>query len=150
MKLRTLLFSLFFVLVALPIKAEEPDYLGMLAQESEIKAIATIANVNKMTYNSDGTFTLVTFKRIYAVTPYTPKQFVGACKILDAKWQKRIKDHIYYKPRRGQKVYVTVSTDGGAITSMTPMDAELDHVVRNEPYRIEYRHGRAVIAQDNF
>jgi len=116
-----------------------------LAEESEIKAIATVSKVQRMSHNSDGTFTRVSFKRIYAVTPFTPKTFIGGCKILDSKWQKRIEGFVYFRPKRGQKVYVTITTNGGAITSFTPIDAELDHVVRKEPNRLSYSQGRAGI-----
>lgn len=141
-----LFLSLFFVLCSVfPVNASETDYLALLAEESEIKAIATVAGVHKMSRNGDGTFTRVTFKKVYAVTPYTPKSFVGGCKIYEQAWQKRSKDMVYFKPRKGQRVYVTVTTNGGAITSYTPISPELDHVVRKEPHRLAYHHGKAKI-----
>jgi hypothetical protein len=146
MKIRTLLPILLLLALALPAQGQETDYLSMMAQDSEIKAIATVAKIQVMAHNSDGTLKNVTFKNVYAITPYVPKTFVGGCKTFAGGWQKRAEGMIYFNPRPGQKVYVTVTTNGGAITSFTPMNAALDHVVRNEPYRLSYSHGRATIA----
>ena len=149
MKIRTLLPILLLLVLALPAQAQETDYLSMMAQDSEIKAIATVAKIQVMAHNSDGTLKNVTFKKVYAITPYVPKTFVGGCKTFVGGWQKRAKGMIYFNPRPGQKVYVTVTTNGGAITSFTPINAALDHVVRNEPYRLTYSHGRASIQPRN-
>jgi len=145
MKFRTLLFSLFFLLAVLPAQADGTDYLAMMAEDSEIKAIATVTKVQRMSNNSDGTFKRVYFKRIYAVTPYTPKTFIGGCKTLESGWQKRAEGMVYFRPKPGQKVFVTVTTNGGAITSFTPITPELDHVVRNTPQRLTYSHGKASV-----
>lgn len=125
--------------------AQDTDYLSMMAQESEIKAIATVSRVQVMGNNADGTLKNVTFKNVYAITPYVPKTFVGGCKTLESRWQKRAEGMVYFNPKPGQKVFVTVTTNGGAITSMTPLSAALDHVVRNEPQRLAYAHGKASI-----
>jgi hypothetical protein len=145
MKIRTLLSILFVLALALPARGQDPDYLSIMAQESEIKAIATVAKIQVMAHNSDGTLKNVTFKKIYAITPYVPKTFIGGCKTFVGGWQKRAEGMIYFNPRPGQKVFVTVTTNGGAITSFTPLNAALDHVVRNEPHRLTYSHGRAAI-----
>ena len=145
MKFHILIPLLLMLAAALPARAQDADYLSMMAQESEIKAIATVAKVQVMANNADGTLKNVTFKTVYAITPYVPKNFVGGCKTLESNWQKRAQGMIYFNPKPGQKVFVTVTTNGGAITSLTPMSAALDHVVRNEPYRLIYSHGKASI-----
>ncbi|MDC0336150.1 hypothetical protein OAN24_04585 [Pseudodesulfovibrio sp.] len=143
MKLQFLIISLFIALTAPMVNAGEPDYLALLAEESEIKAIAVVSHVQRMSRNSDGTFMRVSFKRKYAVTPYTPKKFVGGCKTMENNWQKRAQGTVYFKPRKGQTVYVTITTNGGAITSYTPINAQLDAVIRREPHRVAYSKGRA-------
>lgn len=148
MKLRTALILL-AVLALTPfartVAAQEHDYLSMMARESEIKAIATVSRVQVMGNNADGTLKNVTFKNVHAITPYVPKTFVGGCKTLESSWQKRAEGMVYFNPKPGQKVFVTVTTNGGAITSLTPLSAALDHVVRNEPHRLAYAHGKASI-----
>lgn len=148
MKIRSFVVGLFFLLAVMPsmsVVAGEPDYLAMMAEDSEIKAIATVSKVKIMSRNGDGTFKRVTFKRIYAVTPYTPKSFIGGCKTLESAWQKRGDGMVYFKPKPGQRVFVTITSNGGAITSFTPISPELDHVVRNEPHRLAYSRGKASI-----
>ena len=144
MKFCTILLAA-LLLLAVPVAAQETDYLSIMARESEIKAIATVAKVQVMANNADGTLKNVTFKTVYAITPYVPKSFIGGCKTLESRWQQRATGMVYFDPKPGQKVYVTVTTNGGAITSLTPMSAALDHVVRNEPHRLTYSHGKASI-----
>ncbi len=126
----TLIYMKFYIAIAFflllfpapLVHAGELDYLALLAEDSEIKAIGEVASIKRVSGSSDGTFVQVTFKRIYAVTPYIPNNFVGGCKTLEHSWQKRSGDMVYFKPRKGQKVFVTISTNGGAITSYTPHD----------------------------
>ena len=145
MKFRIFFLAALLLLAAFPVAAEETDYLAIMARESEIKAIATVSKVQVMANNADGTLKNVTFKTIYAITPYVPNNFIGGCKTLESQWQKRAAGMVYFNPKPGQKVFVTVTTNGGAITSLTPMNAALDHVVRNESYRLTYSHGKASI-----
>lgn len=145
MKIYASIITLFLLLGAASALAEDTDYLAMLAEESEIKAIAVVANVRTVSRNGDGTFLQVTFKRKYGVTPYIPTKFVGGCKRMDNGWQKRAPGTVYFKPRKGQEVYVTVTTNGGAITSYTPITPYLERIIRNEPQRLAYSKGRASV-----
>lgn len=144
--LSALLLVLFLVPAA---HAADLDYLSLMAEESEIKAIAQVTNLRRVSQNSDGTFTHVTFKLLYSITPYTPKSFIGGCKVMESGWQKRAPGTIYFKPRRGQKVYVTITYDGGAITSYTLLDRQLETVLKEQPYRISYSHGRAIVLPED-
>ena len=132
------------LLTSVPARGEV-DYLARMAQESEIKAIAVVTAVKRMGSNRDGTFYQVTFKTVYGLTPYIPNPFVGGCKTYEYAWQQRSKDMVYFKPRKGQKVYVTVSTNGGAITSYTPLNDRLDSAIRHEPHRLAYHRGVASV-----
>ena len=113
----------------------EVDYLARMAQESEIKAIAVVTAVKRMGSNRDGTFYQVTFKTVYGLTPYIPNPFVGGCKTYEYAWQQRSKDMVYFKPRKGQKVYVTVSTNGGGHHQLHPAQrpAGVGHSPRAAP-----------------
>ena len=79
------------------------------------------------------------------MTPYIPNKFVGGCKTMEYAWQKRSGDMVYFKPRKGQRVYVTITTNGGAITSFTPLTPRLEAVIRNDPNRLGYSRGRAKV-----
>jgi hypothetical protein len=128
-----------------PGRAGDTAYLDRMARESEIKSIAVVTNVQHMGANSDGTFLRVTFRNEYAVTPFTPDSFVGGCKAMENNWQTRSPGMVYFSPKRGQKVFVTISANGGAITSFTPLTPQLDAAVRNDPWRIVYRQGHATV-----
>lgn len=145
MKIRSILFTLCVLFLSTAANAGETDYLALLAEDSEIKAIAVVTNVQRMSHNSDGTFQRVTFKRVYAITPFTPKKFVAGCKTMQQRWQKRSEDMVYFKPRKGQKVYVTITTNGGAITSYTPLTRQLETVLKQEPHRVAYSRGKAKV-----
>ncbi|MCJ2165100.1 MULTISPECIES: hypothetical protein [unclassified Pseudodesulfovibrio] len=145
MKIRIFLLAMTLLLAAWPAQAEETDYLALMAQKSEIKAIAKVSKVQRMSPNADGTIKSVTFKKIYEVTPYTPMAFTGSCKTLESSWQKKAAGMVYFNPKPGQLVFVTITTNEGAITSFTPITPELEHVIRTEPHRLTYSHGKAKI-----
>ena len=138
------------LLLAAPLaQAGGRDYLALQAEDSEIKAIGEVVSVRRVSSNSDGTFKQVTFKRLYAVTPYIPQSFVGGCKTMEYAWQKRSGDMVYFKPSKGQRVYVTITTNGGAITSYTPINPRLEAAIRNEPNRLTYSNGRAKVLPED-
>ena len=143
MKLHIPFLALFILLTGSVVNASETDYLALLAEDSEIKAIAVVTNVRNMSRNADGTFKRVTFKRKYAVTPFTPKSFVAGCKTMESKWQKRTPGMVYFKPKAGQLVYVTATTNGGAITSYTILNPKLEDTIKTDPNRLYYSQGRA-------
>lgn len=126
-------------------RAGDTAYLDRMARESEIKSIAVVTKVQRMGANSDGTFLRVTFRNEYAVMPFTPASFVGGCKAMENNWQTRSPGTVYFSPKRGQKVFVTISTNGGAITSFTPLTPQLDAAARNDPWRIVYSRGLAEV-----
>lgn len=142
-KIVVLAMAVGLFLVAAPGHAGDTEYLDRMARESEIKSIAVVTNVQRMGANADGTFLRVTFRNEYAVMPFTPGTFVGGCKTMENTWQTRSPGMVYFSPKRGQKVFVTISTNGGAITSFTPLTPQLDAAARNDPWRIVYRHGLA-------
>lgn len=142
-KIVVLTLAVGLLLSAAPGRAGDTAYLDRMARESEIKSVAVVTNVQRMGANSDGTFLRVTFRNQYAVMPFTPDSFVGGCKAMENNWQTRSPGTVYFSPKRGQKVFVTISTNGGAITSFTPLTPQLDAAARNDPWRIVYRHGLA-------
>lgn len=143
MKIYLSFVVLFLLLTATVGNARETDYLALMAEESEIKAIAVVTNVQRMSLNADGTFKRVTFKRQYAVTPFTPVSFVAGCKTMESRWQKRTPGMVYFEPKKGQLVYVTASTNGGAITSYTLLNPQLEKVIKQDPQRLTYSRGQA-------
>lgn len=149
MKLHLSIAVFIVLMTGIAANASELDYLARMARESEIKAIAVVTRVRRVSLNSDGTFKHVTFRRKYAVTPFTPKSFVAGCKTMESSWQKRAPDTVYFKPRKGQLVYVTATTNGGAITSYTKLTPELEAAIKKDPQRLVYKRGRATVPQED-
>ncbi len=145
MKFCLFILSFIFLLPVSVAKADNTDYLALLAEHSEIKAIAVVTDIITVSCNGDGTFKHITFKPIYGITPFLPKTFVAGCKTIEFRWQKVSPDMVYFNPHKGQKVYVTATTNGGAITSYTPINSQLETVLKQEPHRVAYSHGRANI-----
>lgn len=149
MKFRSIFISL-AILLALPVLCRaETDYMALMAEESEIKAIAVVTKVRRMSGGANGSFTHVIFKRIQAFSPYIPKSFVGGCTTYEHRWQKRSPDMVYFKPRKGHKVYVTITSNGGAITSYTKLNRQLETVLKEQPWRITYSKGRALVIPED-
>ncbi|WP_285906032.1 hypothetical protein [Pseudodesulfovibrio pelocollis] len=145
MRIVALISLLTLALTSLPARATDTRYLDRMAFESEIKSIAVITRVQRMGAGAEGTFLRVTFKTDYALTSFTPDTFVGGCNTMENAWQKRSPGTVYFNPKQGQKVFVTVSSNDGAITSLTPLTPLLDAVVRTEPWRLTYNQGRVEI-----
>jgi hypothetical protein len=118
-----------------------PEVYEESMRRSKIKAIATIKDVETIRIGSRATSKKATFKLEYALTKRTPETFVGHCESVETDEQKAnimVGGDIYFYPFKGERVFVTVSKDGGYITSMTPMIEELEQIIREEPERIRY------------
>lgn len=133
-------FSLISPSVATSVMPPEYYIKGVVA--SEIKAIATVTDVKTISVGEFNSFKVATFRLEYALTKRTPEEFKGHCRSVETAEQKAnlmMGGTLHFEPRVGARLFVTVSSDGGAITSMTPATLELERVVREEPERIEYR-----------
>ncbi|BCS88306.1 hypothetical protein [Pseudodesulfovibrio sediminis] len=118
-----------------------PETYAQASRHSRIKAIATIVNVDVGHVGPRATSKVATFRLEYALTGGTPRIFTGSCLSLDTRAQRAnvmVGGATYFYPHTGNRVYVTISENGGRITSMTPMSAELERVIRYEPDRLIY------------
>ncbi len=111
------------------------------SRESHIKAIATIVDVKIIHVGKRATLKDASFQLEYALTDDTPATFIGSCESVDTPQQKSnimVGGNIYFYPKVGNRVFVTISDNDGSITSMTPMTPELEQIIREEPERIKY------------
>ena len=70
-----------------------------------------------------------------------PDSFTGTCKSVDTKEQQPPPlqgGNIYLYPEKNQQVYVTITSDGGPITSYTISTPELEKAVLSTPEKIQY------------
>lgn len=106
-----------------------PEHYIRAALASEIKAVARITAVEDLEVTARSSRKQVTFSLIRAFEPGIPHRFRGTCHSVDRKGQNPgVGGRLYYYPVKGLEVLVTVSRDGGAITSMTPMTGTLDRL----------------------
>ncbi|WP_316861708.1 hypothetical protein [uncultured Cohaesibacter sp.] len=123
-----------------------PQHYADRSQNSKIKAIAVIVDVQRLHIGKRYTEKKVSFRTDFALTTDTGELFTGTCKSVDTPFQEAnvmVGGNIYFYPAEGQRVFVTVSDDGGEITSLTPMTQELEHAVRETPEKLRYGIGNA-------
>jgi len=94
-----------------------PSYYKKMIEESQIKAEALVLHV-KITDKTEYKIQKeITFKLIKSDGKVKPKeQFKGWC--YSATDKPLVGGEIYYYPKVGEKVYVTLSTKGGKVTSL--------------------------------
>ena len=107
-------------------------------EKSKIKAIAEVQAI-KVTKTSRGVqIKLVTFKleQVF-VDGGVPASFTGQCHSLLPGVVPAPGGTIYMRPQKGERVYVTVSQNGGQITSYTRMTPRLDEALRKRPETVK-------------
>ena len=157
-----LLLILFYILL-IPVNAFIPDGRYRQAMvESKIKAIATITKVETTSIDRNHIIKKATFKleyefienrsklisKIYSIFRKllgneTPQTFTGICQTVYTREENK---NImtcgggFSRPQEevGARVVVTVSEDGGSITSLIPMKPELEKAIRETPEKLEF------------
>lgn len=130
--------------------AEMPqEYYAALAQRSVIKAIAVVEEVKVIERTWHYNRKKVLFRTEQGVTGGTPAVFAGYCSSVDHFWQRqKVGGDILYYPRKGDRVFVTVSADGGSITSYTPLTPEIERAAKKYPQKIRFSFGNAIIEEE--
>lgn len=146
----SVLFSLLYPSIAQALMP--PEHYAERARSSDIKAIAVILSVDTLRIGNRFTEKLVRFEVDFALSATPNKVVTGTCKSVDTPQQKAnimVGGEIYLYPVPGQRVFVTVSREGGAITSLTPMSKALEQVIREEPERLRYGIAKVGIDKGN-
>ena len=147
------IFTIFFILnLSLSFKAYgvlPPEIYEQRALSSAIKAVAVIEEVEIVDKTDRSTFKKVLFGLEKAFCEDVPKKFSGFCYSVDHEWQNPgMGGTIHYYPRKGKRVLVTVTKDGGSITSFTNLSPELKKALNDTGLKnILFRMGRAVIKE---
>ncbi|GAB7023267.1 hypothetical protein [Salidesulfovibrio brasiliensis] len=113
-----------------------PEVYATRSRESKIKAIATIVSVDLDQSTGEN---IVTFQTEFSLHKDTPVEFTGFClSAVTEKQKNMVGGTIYFYPQEQERVFVTVSKDGGMITSMTLMTPELEKAIINTPEKLQY------------
>ena len=144
-----LLAAILVLILASAAWAVMPRYhYAQQSEESKIKAIATVEEVRVLDEGKQYTSKEVTFRLEYALTPDTPEVFTATCESVDQDWQVPVPGGtIYFYPVVGERVYVTVLSNGSQITSLTELTAELEQAIKEAPETIRYGFSRAHVMQ---
>ena len=124
-----------------------PAHYDTLVQSSAIKAIAFVQEVKILEETKRSSRKEVFFRLVKAFGNDVPRQFRGTCYSVDHERQNPgVGGTIYYYPQKETKVLVTVSSDGGFITSYTLLSPELEQEVTvNGLTNISFALGRASV-----
>ncbi|MCW7754729.1 hypothetical protein OOT00_12130 [Desulfobotulus sp. H1] len=137
-------FCLFFCLSSSAQAVMPPDFYARLAENSGVKAIARVADIEILEKNRRSTQKRVRFELIHSMGPPVGEVFYGTCFSVDYSWQQPGEGGtIYFYPVRGVLVFVTIAADGGSITSYTPITEKSAGLFVQNPERIRYGMGRA-------
>lgn len=103
------------------------EFYEKAAQSSAIKAIAVVEDVIVVQETNRSSLKKAIFRRERAFHKGIPQKFTGSCYSVDHKCQEPgVGGTIHYYPQRGSRVLVTVSSDGGSITSYTRITSQLE------------------------
>ncbi len=121
-----------------------PDHYAGMAERSKIKASALVVSVEILETSKECTMKKVSFFLRHPFSDNVPGHFSGICSSVDWPWQSPMAGGtIYHYPEAGDKVYVTVGSDGGSITSYTYINEELETLFIANPEKIKYGMGNA-------
>ncbi|MBF0278766.1 MAG: hypothetical protein HQM13_13280 [SAR324 cluster bacterium] len=124
-----LLILLFFLNTSLSIIAGDsfavrsPDYYEKRIENSTIKAIAVVQSIEVLELTRRHTYKRATFKLEKSLAEPVPAIFTGTFYSVDYFWQNPGEGGIkYIYPEKGQRVLVTITENGGSITSIRLWD----------------------------
>lgn len=122
-----------------------PEHYARAAEDSAIKAIAVVVDVTILKETRQSTRKEVLFRLERSFGKEAPRQFRGTCYSVDhASQQPMAGGTIYFYPQKGARVLVTVSDDGGPITSYTPVSDALNAELADSGLaNIAFQMGRA-------
>lgn len=123
-----------------------PEFYVQMAEASKIKATAVVTSVEIIERTKQSTSKKVVFELRHPFSDSVPATFSGTCYSIDHAWQEPgAGGTIYHYPKKGQKVYVTISADGGSITSYAAIDETLEKMFIQNPGKIRYGMGKAYL-----
>ncbi len=113
-----------FLISSLCFGVMPPEYYKEMIDESQIKAEAEIVHVKIVDKTEHKIQKEITFKLIKSDGEVKPQeQFKGWC--YSATDKPMVGGEIYYYPKAGQRVYVTLASKGGKVTSLKTLHVDM-------------------------
>jgi tetratricopeptide (TPR) repeat protein len=123
-----------------------PEVYNKKAKESKIKAIAVVKEIKVMDTHDGVEEKLVTFALQKSFSSdFISNDFMGTC-LTPVKGSKPMPGKaIYFYPRVGEKVFVSILGNGGEITSYTLMSEGLQKALKTSPDKITFSMGKVLV-----
>lgn len=136
---------LFFFLLVLPACAVmPPDHYARMAENSKIKATASVESVKVLETGKHCSLKKVIFRLRHSFSDNISEVFSGTCYSVDHDWQQPLAGGtLYFYPEKGDLVFVTVAGDGGTITSWTYLNDVMEELFIDNKDKIRYGMGNA-------
>ena len=136
---------LFLFILVLPAWAVmPPEHYARMAEDSKIKATATVESVEVLETGKHSSLKKVIFRLRHPVSDHVPETFSGTCYSVDHDWQKPLAGGtLYFYPQKGDFVFVTVGGDGGSITSWNYLNDIMEDLFIDNKDKIRYGMGNA-------
>ncbi|MFH1552359.1 MAG: hypothetical protein ABID83_01800 [Candidatus Omnitrophota bacterium] len=152
MRHKIIIAVLFLCFVATSVFAVlPPKYYEQAAEESRIKATAVVESVKVMDHYNAVDYKRVTFKLIKSFGPEeAPEKFTARCESVNKRWFEKppgVGGTIYYYPDRGERVYVTISSNDGGITSYTRLTPRLEKALNENFKSVKTKMGTAYVSE---
>ncbi|MDD3149494.1 MAG: hypothetical protein PHV68_01570 [Candidatus Gastranaerophilales bacterium] len=146
MKIKLFILSL-IIFTVLPAFAIMPsDYYEKMVNESEIKTPAVVKKIRKIDNKKGNIIYRVYFESMYQTPEY---KFNGVCYSFkkNMPWDEAMEGRRFYYPVKNSEVFVTVSKDGGFITSLIVMDEKFKEKLKTYPETLKYNAWGAYFAK---
>lgn len=145
MKKAILVFIFCSLLCQAALAVLPPEYYRQKIQDSRVKAIAQVERVDVIAHARAVDTQKVTFSTINDLGIETPAIFTGICYAVNKRSgniEPMVSGTVYHYPVLGDKAYVTISSDGGSITSYTVLTPDLENALLHDPESVELGIGK--------
>ena len=121
-----------------------PRVYEQRARDSRIKAIAKLESMSVVGENDYSVIRSLRFtlEKNLAADP-AQGVFFGTCHSLKPGGDPPAGGTIYYQPKVGKRYFVTISRDGGSITSLTLLTPALEKALLEHPDKVKFGFGSA-------
>jgi uncharacterized membrane protein len=127
-----------------------PEKYEKMANKSEIKAIAVVNAVKVTGHKKALDYKMVTFELEKSFGTKMPTgDFKGRCESVNKRFYERTPGEsatIYFYPKKGDRVYVTISREGGQITSYTFLTERLEKALSEDFSKVRIGMGAAYVS----
>ena len=123
-----------------------PEVYKQAIRDSKVKAIAKVVEVKVVATSPTMVSKKVLFRLERSLGPEQPEEtFVGHCESAGKK--EIVGAPLFYYPKVGERVYVTLVKSGGSFTSYTLLTPELEEALLHSPEKVKPGIGEVTVKE---